>query len=134
MRGGRVAELRSVVLRARVPVIASALGVAVCFFAFAACGSSGPDCGDTLPQPNGAQLYTSVEGDPVVRGDVSCKELLDLVATIKKNKGGPRLTAALKKNGGWLVVPDAYKTVGQPDDFVVGRSGAQVAFSPTLGL
>jgi hypothetical protein len=119
------------------PVIASALTLAICAVVLAGCGGGGSSsaCGDATPQDNGSQAYLSVDGDPVVKGDVSCTELLDLVATIKNNKGGPRLTAALKRRGGWLVVPDAYKTVGQPDDFVVGRSGGeQVAFSPTLGL
>jgi hypothetical protein len=123
------------VVRARLPIIALALTAAVFAVVLSACGgSSGSDCGDALQQPDGSQAYLAVEGDPVVRGELSCDELLDLVQTIKENPGGPKLTAGLKENGGWLVVPDAYKEIGQPDDFVVGRSGVQVAFSPTLGL
>jgi hypothetical protein len=117
-------------------VLASALTLAVCAVVLSACGgSSGSDCGDALPQPDGSQAYLSVEGDPAVKGALSCDELLGLVQTIKENPSGPKLNAALKENGGWLVVPDGYKAVGQPDDFVVGRSGGdQVAFGPTLGL
>jgi hypothetical protein len=116
------------------PVIASALFLALCAVVLASCGGSSSACGDAAPQGDGSQAYLSVDGDPVVRGDVSCEDLVDLAATIKENPGGPRLTRALEEHGGWLVVPDAYKQVGQPDDFVVGREGVQVAFSPAFGL
>jgi hypothetical protein len=81
--------------------VASAVTVAVCAVVLSACGgSSGSDCGDALAQPDGSQAYLSVEGDPVVRGELSCEELLALVQTIKENPSGPSLTAALKESGG----------------------------------
>jgi hypothetical protein len=129
----RIAKLRAKGVRGL--VIASAVTLAVFAVALVGCGGSSSACGDATPQGDGSQAYLSVDGDPVVKGDVSCEDLRDLAATIKKNPAGPRLTRALKANGGWLVVPDAYKQVGQPDDFVVGRQGGvQVAFSPALGL
>jgi len=123
-------------LRVKGSIAASALIVPVCAVLFVAsgCGGGGVSCGDSLPQPDGTKFYRSVDGDPVVRGDLSCKDLQDLVTTIKNNPKEPELSKALKKNGGWTVVPEAYAQVGQAGDLVVGRPGNQVAFSPTLGF